>query len=58
MNFIQYISELFTKTNNIEWKINVTGCRYERRVPQTTRDNSVKPPLIETLFALLFYNHT
>jgi len=36
----------------------VPGCRWERRVAPTKIDNSVKPPLKETLFALLFHNHT
>ena len=39
-------------------KINVHGCRYVKRVPQTTRDNSVQPAIKETLFALLSHNHT
>ena len=35
--------------------INVPGCRWERRVAPKTRDNSVKPPIIETqhIFALI-----
>jgi len=41
-------------------KIEVPGCRWERRVPPTTRDNSVQLLLKEILhiFALLCLNHT
>ena len=41
-------------------KKNLRGCRWEKRVPQTTRDNSVQPPIKETLhiFALLCHNQT
>jgi len=40
-------------------KINVRGCRWERRVSPTTRDNSVQSSIKETLhiFALLCHNH-
>jgi len=35
------------------------GCRWEWRVSPTTRDNSVQPPIKETLhiFTLLWHNH-
>jgi len=41
-------------------KINLRGCRWERHVPQTTRDNSVQSQLKETvhIFCLLCHNHT
>jgi len=41
-------------------KKNLCGFPWERRVPQTTRDNSVQPPIKETqhIFALLCHNHT
>jgi len=41
-------------------KIKVPGCRLERRVPPTTRGNSVQPPIKETLhnyIGLLCHNH-
>jgi len=41
-------------------KLNLRCCRWERRVPRTTRDNSVQPPVKETLHILtmLCHNHT
>jgi len=39
--------------------MNAPGCRWEWRVPLTTLDNSVEPPIEGTLhvFALLCHNH-
>jgi len=41
-------------------KQNLHGCRWERQVSPMTRDNSIQPPIKETLhiFALLYHNHT
>jgi len=41
-------------------KINQRGCRWERRVPPTTRDNCVQLPIKEALhiFDLLCHNRT
>jgi len=41
-------------------KINLIDCRWKRQVRPTTRDNSVQPPIEETLHILtmLCHNHT
>ena len=56
MNFVQYISELFTKNaKKYRMKYKRTWLPLGKAGPPTTSDNSVKLPIIETqhTFALI-----